>query len=141
MRSMAAKWAEGTRLCTYVGLWSSIRAMPFMLDSCIIHRILDGEVGNEWPLLGDIFVTDIQLQEVLDTRDPNRCDFLFSGLTYLRPNVIRPRDMFQLYDGSGEDFDTGERLPRLTIPEWYYASVPLAFGRIVPLIATSAAGK
>ncbi len=53
----------------------------------------------------------------------------------LRPNVIRPRDIFQLYDGSGDDFDTGMRLPRGAIPEWYYDSVPLSFGRIVPLIA------
>jgi predicted nucleic acid-binding protein len=109
--------------------------MPFMLDTNVINRILDGEVENEWPLRGDIFVTDIQLQEILDTRDPNRRDFLFGGLKSLRPNVIRPRDMFQLYDGSGDDFDTGDRLPRGAIPEWYYANVPLSFGRIVPLIA------
>ena len=109
--------------------------MAFMLDTSTINRILDDHVGNEWSLRGDIFVTDIQLQEILDTRDPDRRSFLFSGLMNLRPNVIRPRDMFQLYDGSGEDFDTGERLPRLTIPEVYYASVPLAFGRMVPLIA------
>jgi len=109
--------------------------MAFMLDTSAINRILDGAVGNEWPLRGDIFVTDIQLQEILDTPDPNRRDFLFGGLMSLRPNVIRPGDMFQFYDGSGDDFDTGERLPRGPIPEWYYASVPLSFGRIVPLIA------
>jgi hypothetical protein len=43
--------------------------------------------------------------------------------------------MFRLYDGSGEDFDTGERFPRLTVTEWHYASVPLSFGRMVPVIA------
>jgi hypothetical protein len=106
-----------------------------MLDTSAINRILDGDVGNEWSVRGGIFVTDIQLQEILDTANPDRRSFLFGGLMNLRPNVIRPRDMFQLYDGSGDDFDTGERLPQGTIPEWYYASVPLSFGRIVPLIA------
>lgn len=89
--------------------------MPFMLDTCAINRILDRAVENEWSLRGDIFVTDIQFQEILDTPDLTRRDFLFKGLMSLRPNVIRPRDMFQLYDRSGEDFDTGERFPRLTV--------------------------
>jgi hypothetical protein len=114
---------------------ASICAMPFMLDTSAINRILDRAVENEWPPRGDIFVTDIQFQEMLDTRDPTRRNFLFKGLMSLRPNVIRPRDMFRLYDGSGEDFDTGERFPRSTVTEWHYASVPLSFGRMVPVIA------
>jgi len=51
--------------------------MAFMLDTSTINRILDDHVGNEWSLRGDIFVTDIQLQEILDTRDPDRRSFLF----------------------------------------------------------------
>jgi hypothetical protein len=62
--------------------------MPFMLDTSAINRILDRAVENEWPPRGDIFVTDIQFQEILDTRDPTRRNFLFKGLMSLRPNVI-----------------------------------------------------
>jgi hypothetical protein len=46
--------------------------MDFMLDTCVISRILDGQIGNEWSLRGRNFVTDIQLQEILDTKDPAR---------------------------------------------------------------------
>jgi predicted nucleic acid-binding protein len=106
--------------------------MPFMLDTCIVNRILDGEVGNEWSLRGDIFVTDIQLQEILDTREPSRRNFLLRGLLALRPTVIRPSELPQLYD-CGRGFDTGERLPRSM--EACTASVPLSFGRFVTLIA------
>ena len=103
-----------------------------MLDTCIVNRILDGKVDNEWSLRGDIFVTDIQLQEILDTRDPSRCNFLFRGLLALRPHVIRPSELPQLYD-CGQNFDTGERLP--SSMEVHTASMPLSLGRFVPLIA------
>jgi predicted nucleic acid-binding protein len=109
--------------------------MAFMLDTCTINRILDGEVGNEWSLRGDIFVTDIQFQEILDTRDEDRRDFLFAGLMSLRPLVIRPSKITGWYDGGGDEFDTGERLPRGTIPAAYYSSVPISFGNYVQVIA------
>jgi predicted nucleic acid-binding protein len=119
-------WANG----------ASIRAMPFMLDTNVINRILDGEVENEWSLRGDIFVTDIQLQEILDTRDPSRRNILFRGLMNLHPNVIRPSYLPQWFD-CDQDFDTGERLPwTLPVVEYAYAAdVPLSLGRFVPLIA------
>jgi hypothetical protein len=43
-----------------------------MLDTCVINRILDGQVDNSWPLRGRSFVTDIQLQEILDTPNEAR---------------------------------------------------------------------
>ncbi len=47
-----------------------------MLDTCVINRILDGQIGNVWSLRGKIFVTDIQLQEVIDTKNPSRRNYL-----------------------------------------------------------------
>jgi hypothetical protein len=106
---------------------------PFMLDTSAINRILDDEVENEWPMRGDILVTDIQLQEILETPDTVRRNFLFQGLLNLHPNVIRPSEMAMWYDGSGDDFDTGGRFP-WTVPEVSFTSVPLAYGRVVPVI-------
>jgi len=77
-------------------------------------------------------VTDIQLQEILDTRCPGRRDFLLQGLFALRPIVIRPSELPQLYD-CGQEFDTGERFPRSMAV--VTASMPLSFGNFVPLIA------
>src|SRR5271155_2404035 len=107
--------------------------MDFMLDTCVINRVLDGQVGNEWSLRGRNFVTDIQLQEILDTKDLARRDYLFYGLIALRPGVIRPTELPQLFDGD-EGFDTGERFP-MGSEVWHHPSIPLSFGRIVPVIA------
>lgn len=107
--------------------------MDFMLDTCVINRILDGLVGNVWSLRGRNFVTDIQLQEILDTKDPARRVYLLHGLIALRPGIIRPTELPQLFDG-GEEFDTGERFP-MGSEVWHRPSMPLSFGRIVPVVA------
>jgi len=49
-----------------------------------------------------------QLQEILDTKDPARREYLFYGLIELCPGVIRPTELPQLFD-SDEGFDPGER--------------------------------
>jgi hypothetical protein len=82
--------------------------MDFFLDTCVINRILDGHVNNWWSMRGLSFVTDTQLQELLDTRNEARREYLFRGLLALRLNVIRPSEMRQLFD-CGQNFDTGER--------------------------------
>ncbi len=107
--------------------------MDFMLDTCVINRILDGLVGNVWSLRGRNFVTDIQMQEILDTKDPARREYLLRGLIALRPGIIRPTELPQLFDG-GEGFDTGERFP-MGSEVWHCPSMPLSFGRIVPVVA------
>jgi hypothetical protein len=63
-----------------------------------------------WSLRGRNFVSDIQLREILDTKDPARRAYLLHGLIALRPGIIRPTELPQLVDG-GEEFDTGERFP------------------------------
>jgi hypothetical protein len=107
--------------------------MNFMLDTCVINRILDGQIGNEWSLRGKNFVTDIQLQEILDTRNAPRRNYLLRGLLALRPGVIRPTELPQMFDG-GAGFDTGERFP-VGSEVWHRDSIPLSFGRVVPVIA------
>ena len=57
--------------------------MDFMLDTCVINRILDGQVDNWWSLRALSFVTDIQLQEILDTPNEARREYLFRGLLAL----------------------------------------------------------
>jgi hypothetical protein len=75
------------------GVGAEFLRVDFMLDTCVINLILDGEVGNEWSVRGSNFVTDIQFQEILDTRDELRRRFLFQGLLALEPAVIRPTDL------------------------------------------------
>jgi hypothetical protein len=41
----------------------------FMLDTSAINRVHDG-LGCEWSLRGPLYVTDIQLQEIAQTRAP-----------------------------------------------------------------------
>ncbi len=107
--------------------------MNFMLDTCVVNRILDGQIGNVWSLRGKNFVSDIQLQEVFDTKNVARRDYLLQGLPALRPGVIRPTELPQMFD-DGAGFDTGERFP-VGSEVWHRASIPLSFGRIVPVIA------
>lgn len=108
--------------------------MDFMLDTSAINRILDGEVENEWSLRGYNFITDIQLQEILDTRDERRRNVLFQGLLALPAFVLRPTDIPQRFDG-GHNFDTGERFPLTWSVVQYAADMSLSFGRFVPVIA------
>lgn len=106
-----------------------------MLDTSALNRILDGKVGNEWPLRGRNFVTDIQLQEVLDTPDENRRQYLLYGLVALQLNIIRPTEMRQLFD-VGRNFDTGERFLTGMGTVWHRSSFPLSFGNYVQAIAS-----
>ena len=108
--------------------------MDFMLDTSAINWILDGKAHNEWPLRGRNFVTDIQLQEVLDTRNDERRGYLFNGLLALKLNVIRPSEMRQLFD-QGQNFDTGERFVLGMATVWHRSSFPPSFGNYVSVIA------
>ena len=108
--------------------------MDFMLDTSAINRILDGHVGNEWSLRGRNFVSDIQLQEVLDTSDDARREYLLRGIAALRLNVIRPTDMLQLFE-AGENFDTGERFMPGMGTVWFRNAFPLSYGNYVTAIA------
>jgi len=105
-----------------------------MLDTCVINRILDCQVGNEWSLRGRNFVTDIQLQEVLDTSNDARRKFLTYGIAALHLNIIRPTEMPQLFD-VGNYFDTGERFMTGMGQVWYRKAFPLSFGNYVSAIA------
>ena len=109
--------------------------MDFMLDTSALNRILDGQVGNEWSLRGRNFVTDIQLQEVLDTCDDARRRYLVYGLVALQLNITRPTEMPQLFD-VGQNFDTGERFLTGMGTVWYRNAFPLSFGNYVPAIAS-----
>jgi predicted nucleic acid-binding protein len=108
--------------------------MDFMLDTCVINRILDGRNDNGWSLRGRNFVTDIQLQEILDTSNDARRDYLFRGLLAMQLNVIRPTEMPQLFD-CDQNFDTGERFMLGMASVWYRSGFPLSFGNFVPAIA------
>jgi hypothetical protein len=108
--------------------------MDFMLDTSAINRMLDCQIDNEWSLRGRNFVTDIQLQEILNTSDPARRDYLFYGLMAMSLNVIRPTDMLQLFD-CGMNFDTGERFMTGMGTVWHTGSMLLSFGNIVPIVA------
>jgi hypothetical protein len=61
----------------------------FMLDTSAINCIHDG-LGCEWSLRGQLYVTDIQLQEIAQTRDLKRRDSLLLAFFSLRPTIIRP---------------------------------------------------
>jgi len=108
--------------------------MDFMLDTCVINRILDGHVSNEWSLRGRNFVTDIQLQEILDTTDNARRNYLFQGLLAMQLNVIRPTEIPQLFDCDRE-FDTGERFTTGMATVWYCTAFSLSFGTFTSAIA------
>ena len=108
--------------------------MDFMLDTSALNRILDGRVDNAWALRGRNFVTDIQLQEVLDTSNDARRRYLVQGLVGLHLNVIRPTEMPQLFD-AGQNFDTGERFLTGMGTVWHRNAFPLSFGNYVLTIA------
>ena len=109
--------------------------MDFMLDTSALNRILDARVDNEWSLRGRIFVTDIQLQEVLDTSNNARRSYLINGMMALDLNVIRPTEMPQRFD-VGQGFDTGDRFPTGMATVWYLNAFPLSFGNYVQAISS-----
>jgi predicted nucleic acid-binding protein len=109
--------------------------MDFMLDTSALNRILDGRAGNEWSLRGRNFVTDIQLQEVLDTPTDARREYLLYGVVALQLNIIRPTEMRQLFD-AGQNFVTGERFRTGMGTAWYRNTFPLSFGNYVLAIAS-----
>ena len=107
-----------------------------MLDTSVLNRIIDGRVDNEWSLRGRNFVTDIQLQEVLDTSNDGRRRNLVYGLVALDLNIIRPTEMPQLFDVH-QHFDTGERFLTGMGTVWHRNAFPLSFGNYVLPIASS----
>lgn len=61
----------------------------FMLDTSAINRIHDWQ-QCEWGLRGPLYVTEIQFQEIAQTRDPGRRASLLRAYQSLRLTVIRP---------------------------------------------------
>ena len=102
----------------------------FMLDTSAINRIHDG-LGCEWSLRGPLYVTDIQLQELARTRNPERRESLLDAFRSLRPTIIRPLglDFVPDYFGFTSCFDAG----CMFSDEDY----PLPIGRIMPHIAAT----
>jgi hypothetical protein len=109
--------------------------MDFMLDTSTLNRILDLQVGNEWALRGRNFVTDIQLQELLDTPNDARRLSLLRGLVELNLKIIRPTDVLQPFD-AGQGFDTGERFMTGMGTAWYRDAFPLSTGNYVRAVAS-----
>jgi len=61
----------------------------FMLDTSALNRIHDWR-QCEWSLRGSLYVTEIQLQEIAQTRNPDRRASLLEAYRSLRLIVIRP---------------------------------------------------
>lgn len=102
----------------------------FMLDTSAINRIHDA--GQcEWSLRGPLYVTDIQLQELSQTRNAARRASLIAAFMSLRPTVIRPAgrvfvpEFFGFQDFCGDGFMLGDE------------DYPLSLGRVMPHIAAS----
>jgi predicted nucleic acid-binding protein len=101
-----------------------------MLDTSAINRVHDSQ-QCEWSLRGPLYVTDIQLQEIAQTRDPHRRASLLGAFYSLRLTVVRPAgrlfnpDFFGFPSFFADDlsFD-GE-------------DYPLSLGRVMPVIAAS----
>jgi hypothetical protein len=102
----------------------------FMLDTSAINRVHDWH-ECPWSLRGPLYVTDIQLQEISRTRNPERRASLLAAFMSLRPTVVRPRG--RIFDpeffGFTEFFDGG-----FTLDDEDYS---LSIGRVMPLIARS----
>jgi hypothetical protein len=102
----------------------------FMLDTSAINRVHDG-LGCEWSLRGPLYVTDIQLQEIAQTRAPDRRTSLLAAFMSLRPTVVRPRGRVFVPEFFGfSSFFTGG----FTLADEDY---PLSLGRVMPQIAAS----
>jgi predicted nucleic acid-binding protein len=102
----------------------------FMLDTCAINRIHDG-LNCEWSLRGPLYVTDIQLQEIAQTRDRGRRESLLQAFFSLRPTVIRPQGL--IFDAEFFGFSAYCAEGSLLPAEDY----PRPIGRIMPFIAAA----
>jgi hypothetical protein len=102
----------------------------FMLDTSAINRIHDG-LGCEWSLRGPLYVTDIQLQEIAQTRNPERRDSLLGAFLSLRPTIIRPSGLSFVpeYFGFSSYCDASFTL--------YDEDYPRPVGRMMPYIAAA----
>lgn len=102
----------------------------FMLDTSAINRIHDWQ-QCPWSLRGPLYVTDIQLQEIAQTCNPDRRASLMAAFMSLRPTVVRPTG--QVFDpeffGFSSFCDDG-----FTLADEDYS---LSLGRVMPLIAAS----
>jgi predicted nucleic acid-binding protein len=100
----------------------------FMLDTSTINWILDQKVSaGDWTLRGPVFVTDVQLLELMQTPLPERRESLMGLLSILRPSVIRPDALAPMaYDfGLGLEEETYQR----------------SLGRQAPLMAAAPGGR
>ena len=100
----------------------------FMLDTSTINWILDQKVSaGDWTLRGPVFVTDVQLLELMQTPLPERRESLAGVLSILRPSVIRPDALASMaYDfGLGREEETYQR----------------SLGRQAPLMAAALGGR
>ncbi len=102
----------------------------FMLDTSAINRIHDWQ-QCPWSLRGPLYVTDIQLQELSHTSDPDRRASLLAAFMSLQPTVIRPqgRVFNPEFFGFSEYFGGG-----FTLDDEDYS---LSLGRVMPLIAAA----
>jgi len=92
-------------------------------------------MGCEWSLRGPLYVTDIQLQELAQTPDPDRRDSLVGAFAGLRPTIIRPSglEFVPEYFGFSSYYDAG----RIFDDEDY----PRPIGKISPHIAATLGSK
>ena len=107
-----------------------MRTRGFMLDTSAINRIHDWQ-QCEWSLRGPLYVTEIQLQELAQTRDPDRRASLVGAFMSLRPTVLRPQGRVFMPEAFGftDYFEGG-----FGMPDEDYG---LSLGRVMPLIAAS----
>lgn len=99
----------------------------FMLDTSTINWILDQKVSaGDWTLRRPVFVTDVQLLELMQTPLPERRESLMGVLSILRPSVIRPDALAPM----AYDFGLG-------LEEETYRSL----GRQAPLMAAALGGR
>lgn len=106
----------------------------FMLDTSAINRIHDWE-QCEWSLRGQLYVTAIQLQEIAQTRDPERRSSLLAAYRSLRLTVIRPMGLVMV----PEFFGFASCYPRdLTQSDEDY---PRPIGRAMTHIAAAMGSK
>ena len=106
----------------------------FMLDTSAINRIHDWE-QCEWSLRGPLYVTEVQLQEIAQTRDPERRASLLAAYRSLRLTVIRPMGLVMV----PEFFGFASYYPRgLTQSDEDY---PRPIGRAMTHIAAAMGSK
>ena len=101
-----------------------------MLDTSAINRIHDWQ-QCPWSLRGPLYVTDIQLQEIAQTRNPDRRTSLMAAFMSLRPTVVRPTS--RVFDPEFFGFSSFSN-DGFTLTDEDYG---LSLGRVMPLIAAS----